>query len=97
MPTKWAPPSTRSYVQREAAPVYGLGVTQATSSLTSTIWEYEGETFGYRVMHLYSPSSGMIIRSRSITATAAGNDDLGTDLAGSVYQTLEKEGAVHAS
>jgi len=35
---------------------YGLGVTQQTSSQTGTIWDYEGETFGYRVLHLYSPA-----------------------------------------
>ncbi len=76
---------------------YGLGVEQATSSLTGTIWEYEGESFGYRVFHLYVPSSGMIIALAVNSATSAGNDELGTDLAGAVYQTLAKEGAVHAS
>ena len=61
---------------------YGLGVEQATSSLTGTIWEYEGESFGYRVFHLYVPSSGMIIALAVNSATSAGNDELGTDLAG---------------
>ena len=71
---------------------YGLGVTQQTSSLTGTIWVYEGETFGYRVLHLYFPRSGMIIALAVNSAT--GNDDI-NDLAGSVYQTLQKGGAVH--
>jgi hypothetical protein len=31
------------------------------------------------------------------SATATDSDDVGFDLATSVYQTLEKEGAVHAS
>jgi D-alanyl-D-alanine carboxypeptidase len=71
---------------------YGLGVTQQTSSLTGTIWDYEGETFGYRVAHYYLPRSGMIIALAVNSAT--GNDDIG-DLAGSVYQTLQNAGAVH--
>ena len=61
---------------------YGLGVTQQTG----TIWDYEGETFGYRVVHYYFPRSGMIIALAVNSAT--GNDDI-ADLAGSVYQTLE--------
>jgi D-alanyl-D-alanine carboxypeptidase len=35
---------------------YGLGVTQQTSSLTGTIWDYEGETFGYRSCTTTSPA-----------------------------------------
>jgi D-alanyl-D-alanine carboxypeptidase len=40
---------------------YGLGVAQATTSSTGTFWFYEGQTFGYRVLHLYSPRSGIVI------------------------------------
>ena len=65
---------------------YGLGVTQQTTRQTGTIWDYEGETFGYRVVHYYFPRSGMIIALAVNSAT--GNDDI-ADLAGSVYQTLE--------
>lgn len=71
---------------------YGLGVTQQTTTLTGTIWDYEGENFGYRVAHYYFPHSGMIIALAVNSAT--GNDDIG-DLAGSVYQTLQNAGAVH--
>jgi D-alanyl-D-alanine carboxypeptidase len=71
---------------------YGLGVTQETSSLAGTVWYYEGETYGYRVLHLYFPHSGIIIAVAVNSAT--GNDDI-ADLAGSVYQTLQNAGAVH--
>ena len=71
---------------------YGLGVTQQTTRQTGTIWDYEGETFGYRVVHYYFPRSGMIIALAVNSAT--GNDDI-ADLAGSVYQTLQNAGAVH--
>ena len=45
------------------------------------------------MVHLYFPGSGMIIALAVNSATD--NDDVG-DLAGSVYQTLQKAGAVHA-
>ena len=53
-------------------------------------WAYEGESLGNRVEHLYLPRSGMIIALAVNSATAVNNDDLGTDLVGSVYQTPEK-------
>jgi D-alanyl-D-alanine carboxypeptidase len=49
-----------------------------------------GQPFGNRVVHLYLPSSGMIIALALNSATD--NDDIG-DLAISVYQTLQKAGA----
>ena len=72
---------------------YGLGVEQNTTRLFGTIWYYEGQAFGARVMHLYFPRSGMIIALAVNSST--NNDDLG-NLAGSVYQTLQKAGAFHA-
>ncbi len=72
---------------------YGLGVQQVSGWLAGTIWDYEGETFGYRVVHLYFPSSGMII---ALAVNSAIEHDDMADLAGSVYKTLQKAGAVHA-
>ena len=60
------------------------------SAQTGAIWDYEGQTFGDRVLHLYLPRSGMIIALALNSAT--NNDDIG-DLAASVYQTLQKAGA----
>ena len=40
---------------------YGLGTTQETTSSTGTFWFYEGESFAHRVLHLYSPRSGIVI------------------------------------
>ena len=71
-------------------PGYGLGVQQVTSAQTGIIWDYQGQTFGYRVVYLYFPRSGMIIALALNSATT--NDDI-ADLAGSVYQTLQKAGA----
>jgi D-alanyl-D-alanine carboxypeptidase len=35
---------------------YGLDVWQVTSPSLGTAWFYEGETYGYRVLHLYFPA-----------------------------------------
>jgi D-alanyl-D-alanine carboxypeptidase len=72
---------------------YGLGLQQQRDGPAGIIWDYEGETYGYRVAHLYFPGSGMIIALAVNSATE--NDDL-ANLAGSVYQTLQKAGAVQA-
>jgi D-alanyl-D-alanine carboxypeptidase len=72
---------------------YGLGVAQQISQV-GIIWLYEGETYGYRVLHVYYPRSGLIIALAFNSATE--NDDV-ADLVASVYQTLQKAGAVPAS
>ena len=69
---------------------FGLGVQQVTSAQTGAIWDYEGQTFGNRVVHLYFPRSGMIIALALNSAT--NNDDI-TGLVASVYQTLQNAGA----
>ena len=69
---------------------FGLGVNQVFSAQTGAIWDYEGQSFGNRVVHLYFPRSGMIIALALNSATT--NDDIG-DLATSVYQTLQNAGA----
>ncbi|MGO9077912.1 MAG: hypothetical protein ACLQDY_02570 [Streptosporangiaceae bacterium] len=73
---------------------YGLGVEQSTTQQTGTIWYYEGGTIANRVMHLYFPRSGMTFVLAVNSAVDPANDDLG-NLAGSVYQTLQKAGAVN--
>src|SRR5205085_436978 len=64
---------------------YGLGVGQATSSSTGTFWFYEGQTFGYRVLHLYSPRSGIVIAVAVNSSTA--KDELSA-LGLSLYRLL---------
>ena len=55
------------------------------------MWFYEGVTYGYRVLHLYVPRSGVII-ALAANSDPGNDDDLGT-LATSVYQALQKAGA----
>ena len=71
---------------------YGLGVVQMTSPSIGTAWFYEGNTLGYRVLHLYFPRSGIIIALAANSVPDPANDDLFT-LAVSVYQALQKAGA----
>jgi len=75
---------------------YGLGVQEVTTPSTGTVWNYEGETYGYRVLHLYFPRSGIIIAVAANSNVDPGNDDLGM-LALSVYQALQKAGATRIS
>jgi D-alanyl-D-alanine carboxypeptidase len=71
---------------------YGLGVQQVFNRQTGIIWDYEGQAFGARVLHLYLPRTGLLI---AVAAnSSASNDDL-SNLSGAVYQTLRKAGVVH--
>jgi D-alanyl-D-alanine carboxypeptidase len=74
-------------------PGFGLGVQQATNSVTGTIWDYEGETFGYRVLTLYQPASGLIFAVAANSAAEGSTDQLGT-LAATVFKTLQAGGAL---
>jgi D-alanyl-D-alanine carboxypeptidase len=68
---------------------YGLGVSQVTSKKLGTVWYYEGETDGFRVVSIFVPRSGTIIAIGVNSATL--NDHTAT-LATSIYQTLHKAG-----
>ena len=70
---------------------YGLGVIQETYPPFGTVWGYEGETLGFRVLHLYFPRSGLIIALAANSQPVSDQDDLFT-LAASVYQALQKAG-----
>jgi D-alanyl-D-alanine carboxypeptidase len=77
-----------------------------TSLADLTTWDralYQGQLLPppqqRQLESLVSVAAGKPIGNTTLavnSATAADNDDV-ADLAGSVYQTLEKEGAVHAS
>ncbi len=60
-----------------------------TSTALGTVWYYEGETDGYRVVSLYVPRSGTEIAIGVNSATL--NDHTG-ELATSIYETLHVAG-----
>ena len=64
---------------------YGLGVAQRTDPVTGVTWSYVGEGIGYRVLHAYFPSSGLLI---AIAVNSAVDSDTLPDFADTVYQTL---------
>jgi D-alanyl-D-alanine carboxypeptidase len=64
---------------------YGLGISQVTSKILGTVWYYEGETTGFRVVNLVVPRSGTVI---AIGVNSATLNDHTAALATSVYQTL---------
>jgi D-alanyl-D-alanine carboxypeptidase len=74
---------------------YGLGVQQETNRQTGIFWVYEGQAFCARVIHMYFPRSGIIIAVAANSSTNT-SDDL-SDLADSVYETLQHAGAIPAS
>jgi len=70
---------------------YGLGVAQGIfPGPTGNFWYYEGQAFGARVLQMYFPRSGTIIALAVNSSTDNGHL---SDLAGSVYQTLQEAGA----
>jgi D-alanyl-D-alanine carboxypeptidase len=72
---------------------FGLGVVQATLGI-GTVWTYEGQTFGYRVLHLYFPRTGLIL---AIAVNSSTQADTLYDLAETVYQTLQDDQVPGAS
>jgi D-alanyl-D-alanine carboxypeptidase len=72
---------------------FGLGIQQVFNPQTGSFWAYEGQAFGARVIHYYFPRTGLLIAVAANSSTIT-NDDL-AKLAGAVYQTLHKAGAVH--
>ena len=63
---------------------YGLGVGQATTTATGTVWTYEGQTFGFRALHIYDPKTGVIVVA-AVNSAVGGEQDA---LAGLVVHAL---------
>jgi D-alanyl-D-alanine carboxypeptidase len=82
-------PITRTTL--EDAKGFGLGVIQTTTAKFGTVWTYEGATFGFRALHVYFPSSGVII---AMTVNSQPTQDAISELALSVYNTLLSHGLI---
>lgn len=70
---------------------FGLGVQQQYSSSLGIVWDYEGGTFGYRMLHLYLPGPGAIITIGLNSDPPPNEDQIGV-LSLSVYNTLHDAG-----
>jgi D-alanyl-D-alanine carboxypeptidase len=73
---------------------YGLGVGQATTVQTGTVWTYEGQTLGFRAVHIYDPKTGVIVVVAVNSAVGSGQDDL-SNLAVQVLQTVNDSDVAH--
>ncbi|MGY1679451.1 serine hydrolase domain-containing protein [Geodermatophilus sp. SYSU D01176] len=67
---------------------FGLGVAQMTDAL-GTLWFYEGETLGFRLLHAYSPESGLVV---AIALNSRPDEDQIGALMTTVYETLVAHG-----
>ena len=72
---------------------FGLGVAQLTDQL-GTFWFYEGQTLGFRFLHVYFPDSGIIA---AMGLNSSPDEDQIGALATSVYETLVAHQVVGAT
>jgi D-alanyl-D-alanine carboxypeptidase len=70
---------------------FGLGVGQITQPAIGTIWFYEGETLGYRVIYGYFPRRDVVIAVGLNSQPDAKDDHIG-ELLKSLYATLHAAG-----
>jgi D-alanyl-D-alanine carboxypeptidase len=69
----------------------GIGVVQLREPTAGTVWFYEGETNGYRMMYLYFPHQDAVIALGANSAVDLKQDALGK-LAVTLFETLHKAG-----
>jgi D-alanyl-D-alanine carboxypeptidase len=70
---------------------FGLGVVQQMSRLLGTVWGYEGETYGFRMVYVYLPQQDAVIALGANSATDP-KEDASKKLAIALYETLRKAG-----
>jgi len=70
---------------------FGLGVVQLTTRETGTVWFYEGETLGHRMVHVYFPRQGAVV-AFALNSQPDSKEDHSGMLAMSIYKTLRAAG-----
>ncbi len=70
---------------------FGLGTAQATIPPIGTLWFYEGETLGYRVLYAYLPTQDAVIAIGMNSQPSPGEDHIGP-LVQTIYGTLHAAG-----
>jgi D-alanyl-D-alanine carboxypeptidase len=70
---------------------FGLGVVQATDPAFGTVWFYQGETFGYRVLYFYFPRQDGVI-ALGVNSAPTEKDNHAGKLALTIYNTLKSAG-----
>ncbi len=70
---------------------FGLGIAQMTHPEIGRFWFYEGETLGFRTLHVFLPRSGVIF---AVALNSQPTIDHIGDLTVSVYDTLVAHGGI---
>jgi D-alanyl-D-alanine carboxypeptidase len=70
---------------------FGLGVAQVYRQPVGLAWFYEGETLGYRLVHVYIPKQNLVIVLGLNSQTAEREDHIG-DLVATIVGTLKQFG-----
>ncbi len=70
---------------------FGLGIAQMTTPQTGTIWFYEGETLGFRVVQVYFPHQDAVI-AFGLNSQPDSKQNQSGKLAIALYETLHKAG-----
>ncbi|HET7661570.1 MAG TPA: serine hydrolase domain-containing protein [Oryzihumus sp.] len=68
---------------------FGLGVAQATFPGFGTVWFYEGETLGFRTLHVWLPTSGILMATG---VNSAPTQDHIEEIVIAAYKTLAANG-----
>ncbi|GAB3261957.1 serine hydrolase domain-containing protein [Kineosporia babensis] len=64
---------------------FGLGVAQKYSEVSGQTWAYEGATFGYRVLHMYVPETGVLL---AVAVNSSVDTSTLPELADQIYQAV---------
>ena len=70
---------------------FGLGVAQLTMPKMGTVWFYEGETLGFRMLHVYFPKQDAVI-AFGLNSQPDAKEDQSGQLAATLYATLHAAG-----
>jgi D-alanyl-D-alanine carboxypeptidase len=70
---------------------FGLGVAQQMTRLLGTVWFYEGETYGFRMVYVYLPQQDAVI-ALGVNSATDPKQDASKKLAIALYETLRKAG-----
>lgn len=72
---------------------FGLGVAQMTQPGIGTVWFYEGETLGYRMVHVYFPKQDAVI-AFGLNSQPDSKQNQSGKLAVTLYKTLHSAGVL---
>jgi D-alanyl-D-alanine carboxypeptidase len=70
---------------------FGLGLVEVTAPKLGTFWFYEGETLGFRMVHVYLPRQNAVF-AFALNSQPDGKEDHAGKLAESIYTTLHDAG-----